>query len=107
MQVFIYSNEEDVATISLFYFNKICNMFLSKVQQNFCYSQLCNYKEEFFLFKPISNQLNILVGCNLSFSRSLNAFYLELDKSSSVDLMPSKNLPPLFHLKDMCSPYVL
>ena len=56
MQVFIYSNEEDVARISLFYFNKICNMILSKVQQNFCYSQLCNYKEEFFLFKPISNQ---------------------------------------------------
>ena len=56
MQVFIYSNEEDVARISLFYFNKICDMILSKVQQNFCYSQLCNYKEEFFLFKLISNQ---------------------------------------------------
>ena len=55
-------------------------MFLSKVQQNFCYSQLCNNKEDFFLFKPISNQLNILVCFNLSFSRSLNAFYLELDK---------------------------
>ena len=31
LQVFIYSNEEDVAIIFLFYFNKICNMFLSKV----------------------------------------------------------------------------
>ena len=30
-QVFIYINEEDVAIIFLFYFNKICNMFLSKL----------------------------------------------------------------------------
>ena len=48
-QVFIYK-------IFLFYFNKICNV-LSKVQQG-------------------SNQLNILVGCNLSF---INASYLEMD----------------------------
>ena len=31
LQVFIYSNEEDVAIIFLFYFNKICNMLLSKL----------------------------------------------------------------------------
>ena len=55
-QVFIYNDEEDFAKIFLFYFNKICNV-LSKVQQG-------------------SNQLNILVGCNLSF---INASYLEMD----------------------------
>ena len=45
-------------------------MFLSKAQQSHCYTQLCNYREE-FVFKPISNQLSILVGCNLSFTRLL------------------------------------
>ena len=47
-QVFIYNNKEDFAKIFLFYFNK----------------------------KQGSNQLNILVGCNLSF---INASYLEMD----------------------------
>ena len=42
-------------------------MLLTKVQQST------------FVFKPISNQLNIVVGCNLSFTRSLNASYLEMD----------------------------
>ena len=46
-------------------------IFLSKLQQSYCYTQLYNYREE-FVFKPISNQLSILVGCNLSFPRSLN-----------------------------------
>ena len=46
-------------------------MFLSKVQQSDCDTQLCNYREDFVL-KPTSNQLNILVHCNLSFTRSLN-----------------------------------
>ena len=49
-----------------------------KVQQSYYYTQLCNYREE-FVFKPISNQFNIVVGCNLSFTRSLNASYLEMD----------------------------
>ena len=53
------------------------NMFLSKVQQSYSHTQLCNYREE-IVFKPISNQLNILVGCNLSFTGSLNTFYLEI-----------------------------
>ena len=53
------------------------NMFLSKVQQSYCHTQFCNYREE-FVFKPISNQLNILVGCNLRFTGSLNTFYLEI-----------------------------
>ena len=35
MQFFIYNNEEDFPKIFLFYFNKICNMFLSKVQQSY------------------------------------------------------------------------
>ena len=51
---------------------------LSKVQQSYCYTQLCNYKEE-FVFKLISDQLNILEGLNLSFTRPLNASYLEMD----------------------------
>ena len=75
---FIYSNKEDAARIFLFYFNKICNMFLSKVQQSDCYIQLCNYREHVAL-KPISNQLNIPGACNLSFTRSLNVSYLEMD----------------------------
>ena len=49
-------------------------MFLNKVQQSYCFTHLCNYREGF----PISNQLNILVGCNLSFTRSLNASYLKM-----------------------------
>ena len=63
MQVFIYRNEENAAGIFFFYFNKICNMFLSKVQQRYCYTQLCNYREK-FVFKPISSQFNSFVGCN-------------------------------------------
>ena len=31
---------------------------------------MCIYRNA-FVFKPISNQLNILVGCNLSFTKSL------------------------------------
>ena len=52
-------------------------MILSKVQQSYSYTQLCNYREE-FVFKPISNQLNILVGCNLSFTGPSNASYFEM-----------------------------
>ena len=32
-----------------------------------------------FVFKPISNQLNILTGCKLSFTESLNTSYFEMD----------------------------
>ena len=32
-----------------------------------------------FVCKPIINQLNVLVGCNLSFTKSLNIFYFEID----------------------------
>ena len=32
-----------------------------------------------FVFKPISNQLNVLAGCNLSFTKSLNTSYFEID----------------------------
>ena len=53
-------------------------MFLSKVQQSYCYIQLCNYREE-FVVKPISSLFNIDVGCNLNFTRPLNASYLEMD----------------------------
>ena len=68
MHVFIYSNDKGAAKIFLFYFNEICNMFLNKVQQSYCYNQLSNHREE-FVFKPVSNQLNILLGWNLSFNR--------------------------------------
>ena len=54
IEVFIYSNEEDVARIFLFYVNKIYNMFLNKVQQSLLY-----------LFKPISSKFDIVVDCNL------------------------------------------
>ena len=53
-------------------------MFLSKVQQSYCYTQFCNYRKE-FVFQVISNQLNILAGCNLTFTRFLNASYLEMN----------------------------
>ena len=32
-----------------------------------------------FVFKPVRNQLSMLVCCNLSFIRPLNASYLEMD----------------------------
>ena len=53
-------------------------MALSKVQQSYCYTQLCNYRKE-YVFKPISNQLNIPVGCNVSFTSFLNASYLVME----------------------------
>ena len=57
--------------------------FISVRYDSYCYTQLCNYREQ-FVFKPISSQFNI-VGCNLSFTRSLNASYPEMDGQSSVD----------------------
>ena len=39
---------------------------------------MCIYGKK-IVFKPISNQLNILVGCNLSFTQSLNTLYLEVN----------------------------
>ena len=54
-------------------------MFFSKIKQGCWYTQLCNYRR-LFVFKPVSNQLNIFVGYNLSFSKSLNAFCLEMDE---------------------------
>ena len=58
--------------ILLGHFSKICCMLLSKIQQSCCYSQMCNYGIA-IAFKPIRKQLNIVVACNLSFTRSLNA----------------------------------
>ena len=60
-----------------FYFSKICNMFLTKVRQSYCYTKLCNYREEFVL-KPVSSIANILVF-QLSFTRLLNVFYFQMD----------------------------
>ena len=39
---------------------------------------MCIYRKA-FVFKPISNQLHILVGWNLSFIKSLNTSYLKMD----------------------------
>ena len=39
---------------------------------------MCIYRKA-FVFKPISNQLNILVGYNLSFTKFLNTSYFEMD----------------------------
>ena len=39
---------------------------------------MCIYSKA-FVFKPISKQLNILVGRNLSFIDSLNDSYFEMD----------------------------
>ena len=52
-------------------------MLSSKIQRSYCYTQLCSYRKA-FVFKPISNQLNIIVGWNLSFTMSLNASYLQM-----------------------------
>ena len=43
------------------------------------YSRVTNTLKYVFIFKPFSNQLNIFVGCNLSFTKSLNASYFEMD----------------------------
>ena len=54
-------------------------MFLSKVQQSYCYIQLYNFREE-FVFESINSQSDIVLGCHLSFTRALNASYLEIDE---------------------------
>ena len=51
---------------------------LRKIQQSYCYTKLCKYREEFVL-KPISNISNILVCYNLNLTKSLNAFYFQMD----------------------------
>ena len=57
---------------------------------------MCIYRKA-FVFKHISNQLNILVGCDLSFTKSLNTSYFEMAGWSYVDWTPSKILPLLLH----------
>ena len=42
------------------YFSKIFNMFLTKVQQSYCYTKLFNYRDKFVL-KPNSNIHDYLV----------------------------------------------
>ena len=39
---------------------------------------MCIYGKA-FVFKPITNWLNILVGCNASFTKSLNTSYFKMD----------------------------
>ena len=41
---------------------------------------MCIYRaRKVFVFKPISKQLNIIVGCNLSFTKSLDTSYFEMN----------------------------
>ena len=49
-------------------------MTLSIIQQTYCYTQLCNYRKA-FVSKPIKYSCD----CNLSFTRSLNVSYFEMD----------------------------
>ena len=67
----------DVARTFLFYFSKICNIFLTKVQLSYCYTKLCNYREE-FVFKPIIKHTKYSCVLQLSFTRSLNDFYFQM-----------------------------
>ena len=64
--------------ISFAYLSKTYNIFLNKMLQSYCYTQLCNYRKV-FVFEPVSNQLHIFACCSLSFTRSLNASNLEID----------------------------
>ena len=57
----------------------VYNMLLRKMQQSYCYTKLFNYSEEFVL-KPVSNISNILVCCNLSFTRPLNVSYFQMSE---------------------------
>ena len=52
-------------------------MFLSKVQQSYCYTQLCNYREK-FVYKPISSEVNKISCCNYPKKSTQIYFY---DKS--------------------------
>ena len=52
-------------------------MFLGKVQWYYWHIQMFIYRK-IFVFKPISNQLNILVA--LSFTKSLNTSYSKVDQ---------------------------
>ena len=42
-----------------------------------------------FVFKSISDQLNVLVGCNLSFTKSLNTSYFECRLNTIKDFATS------------------
>ena len=51
MQVFIYSYEEDIARIFLFYFNKICNNLTHSFQNH--YSKQTNHPHQDFPYGKI------------------------------------------------------
>ena len=68
-----FFNEYIHTTASIFYFSRIHNMFLSQMQQSYCYTQLCNYRKR-FIFKPISNQLYYSSGLQFKFHWVLECF---------------------------------
>ena len=88
--------EEDSTRISLFFFSRICNTFLSKVQH-------CNYE---FVFKSFSKQLNFPVGWNLNFNRSVNGSYHETNEISYVDERHQRIWHLFFIFHPTCSKFV-
>ena len=53
-----------------------------------------------FVYKPISNQLNILVVCNLSFSKSLNTSYLLLWMDNLMQIEHQQRFLNLFSISN-------
>ena len=61
--IFLITYEgSDIARIFLCYFNKVCNMFLTKVQQSYCYIKLRNYREEVLLKPLVTYQIFLCVA---------------------------------------------
>lgn len=58
-----------------------------------------------FVFKPMSNQLNSLLGYNLSFTSSLNTFFLEMD-GYFIDWTPRKISPSLSIVNLACCKFI-
>ena len=56
---------------------------------------MCIYRKA-FAFKPICNQLNILVDCNLSFTKSLNTSYFKVNGQILCRLNTIKNFATSF-----------
>ena len=58
-------------------------MFLTKVQQSYCYTNLCNYRDEFVL-KPISN-IQIFLCVAIKFHQVLKCFFKWMDNVQQIE----------------------
>ena len=58
-------------------------MFLTKVQQSYCYTNLCNYRDEFVL-KPISN-IQIFLCVAIKFHQVLKCFFKCMDNLQQIE----------------------